>query len=240
VTISLVGTPTTAEATGTTGLTNNVPTGVADNDFLVWVEGQTTATVIATPPTGFTLLQSLGNVAVSMHLWYRIAASEPASYTTPARTASRAAGVMSAFRGVDLTNPWDVAAATFVTAPPRSPALPAHPSPPVRGSSGSPRPTSRPGSSTPLSSSNLTAIDGQVTSTAAASTNNVCGCGHFLWTSRGVHPGVHRQQRHRPNPRRVRRPPASSRRGGGRAVPARARRQPRSVDPRVQLLGDHR
>jgi hypothetical protein len=36
---------------------------------------------------------------------------------------------------------------------------------------------------TTLSSSNLTAIDGQVTSTAAASTNNVCGCGHFLWTS---------------------------------------------------------
>jgi hypothetical protein len=184
VTISLVGTPTTAEASGTTGLTNNVPTGVADNDFLVWLEGQTTSTVIGTPPTGFTLLQSLGNVAVSMHLWYRIASSEPASYTTPARTASRAAGTMLAFRGVDLTNPWDVTTPTFVTG---TTAIACPACTPVTAGAwllGFAAANVASGViNTTLSSSNLTAIDGQVTSTAAASTNNVCGCGHFLWTS---------------------------------------------------------
>jgi hypothetical protein len=50
VTISLVGTPTVAEAAATTGITNNVPAGVADNDFLVWLTGQTTST--SSPPLG--------------------------------------------------------------------------------------------------------------------------------------------------------------------------------------------
>jgi hypothetical protein len=185
VAIALVGTPSVAEAAATTGITNNVPAGTADGNFLVWVTGQTTATLIATL-AGWTQRQSGVGGASSLQVWYRFASSEPASYTTAARTASRAFGVMAAFSGVDATTPWDVTEAAMVagTTAFAGPAV----TPVTAGAwilgiadclvaSGV--------INTVLSSSNTT-IDGQTTSTSGASTNMAGAISHQLWSGSGA------------------------------------------------------
>jgi hypothetical protein len=182
VPITLVGT-STAEAAATTGITNNVPAGTANGDFLVWVSGQTTATLIATHAS-FTSRQTGVSGASSLQIWYRFASGEPASYTTAARTASRSFGIMAALRGVDPTTPWDVTEAAMAagTTAVAAPAI----TPVTAGAwvlafvdalvaSGVINST--------VSSGNLTAVDDQKTSTSGASTNMVGGIGHFPWTS---------------------------------------------------------
>lgn len=174
---------TTVEATGTAAIVNNVPAGTVNGDLLIWRHSNTTATVTATP-AGWTLLTSLTATATSMVIWWRIAASEPASYSTGALTAGRSIGIMSAFSGVDNATPFDVATPT-----------------PVAGTTAVTCPAITPVTAgawvlgfgdvnvasgvinTTFSSSNLTAIDAQVTSTQAAATNNVGATGHFAWSS---------------------------------------------------------
>lgn len=180
--ITLVGS-TTAEASATTGVTNNVPAGVVNGDLLVWIVGQTTATLIATPTAGWTALQTGANTAVSLHVWYRFAASEPASYITPARTASRGSGVMLAYRGVHATTPFDVTTPAFVggTTTTTCPAVTPVTAGAWVGSAVSVNVAS--GVVNTVLSSGNTTIDGQVTSTQAASSNNASGGSHFAWTS---------------------------------------------------------
>lgn len=183
--LATVGTTTTAEATGTAGVTNNVPTGVVDGNLLVWRwSGAGSATVAATP-TGWTLLQSGTTTVNAMAVWYRIASSEPASYTLGTLGASmRTTGTMSAYSGVDTVTPWDVATPAFVagTTATTSPAI----TPVTAGAwvfgFGDANVASGV-TNTTFSSSNLTAIDGQVSSTQGAATNNVGAIGHFVWSS---------------------------------------------------------
>jgi hypothetical protein len=178
---------TTSEASGTTGITNNVPPGTADGHFLVWVTGQTTATLIAVL-AGWTERQNGVSGASSLQVWYRFASSEPASYTTAARTASRAFGIMAAFSGVDATTPWDVTEAAMVagTTAFAGPAV----TPVTAGALVLGIADTLVGAgviNTVLSSSN-TIPDAQVTSTNGASTNMVGGISHYPWRSGAVTP----------------------------------------------------
>lgn len=115
--ISHVNTTTTGvNGTALTSVTNNVPTGVADGDLLLWslsVSGTTPAN--PSPPAGWSTWQAtFGNGSnIEVTIFYRIASSEPASYTISGLTAARWTGIMSAYRGVDTTTPQD---ATPVTA----------------------------------------------------------------------------------------------------------------------------
>jgi hypothetical protein len=182
--IALVGV-STAEAAATTGITNNVPAGIADGDFLIWVTGQTTATLIGTHAS-FTSRQTGVGGASSLQVWYRFASSEPASYTTAVRTASRAFGVMAAFSGVDATTPWDVTEAAMVagTTAFAGPAV----TPVTAGAWILGIADALVGAgviNTVLSSSN-TAIDVQKTSTSGASTNMVGAISHQAWSGSGA------------------------------------------------------
>lgn len=174
---------TTVEANSTAAIVNNVPAGTTNGDLLIWRHSNTTTTVTATP-AGWTLLVSSTATATMQVIWWRIAASEPASYTTGALTAGRAIGIMSAFSGVDTTTPFDVATPAMVagtTATTSAAITPITTGAWVLGfgdanvASGV--------INTTFSSGNLTAIDAQKTSTQAAATNNVGATGHFVWTS---------------------------------------------------------
>lgn len=174
---------TTVESATTAALVNNVPTGTFNGCVLTWRVSDTTTTIPATP-SGWTLLQSGSSVATQMTIWYRVASSEPASYTTGAMATGRHVGIMSAWSGVDNVTPWDVATPAFGagTTAISPPAI----TPVTAGAWVLGFADGNVGSgitTTTISTSNLTAIDSQVTSTNGAATNNVGAVGHFLWAS---------------------------------------------------------
>jgi len=106
--IGLVGSPTTftSGATSTTTITLNVPAGVVNGQLLLAVltiDGGSSATI--TPPAGWTLAnRTNSSTLIAQGLYYRIANTEPASYswTTSNRNSS---AVMAAYSGVDPNTP---------------------------------------------------------------------------------------------------------------------------------------
>lgn len=185
--IALRGTPTTSEAAASTGITTNVPVGVANGDLLVWITSQTTANLIAVN-AGWTERQNGVSGASSLQVWYRVASSEPASYTTAARSAARAWGVMLAFSGVNATTPWDVTESAMVagTTAVACPAV----TPVTAGAwvlSAATGLVALGVIDTTASSSNTT-VDVSTTSTSGAATNMAGGSSHFAWSSGAVTP----------------------------------------------------
>jgi hypothetical protein len=178
---------TTVETTSTTAAVSNVPTGTVDGDLLIWQVGTAGTSGVQATPTGWTLAKSLAGPSglSSFVIWYRVAASEPASYTTGAFAAiGRRAVIMASYSGVDNTTPLDVAVPT-ITEGTTAVACPAI-TPVTAGAWVLGLATVVVGSgviNTTYSTSNLTAIDSQVTSTQGAATNAVDATGHFAWTS---------------------------------------------------------
>lgn len=175
---------TTTESTGTAAIVNNVPAGTVNGDLLVWRYSET-GTNIPTTPAGWTLATSGSTTSTSVTIWYRVASSEPASYTTGTLvTSGRHIGIMSAYSGVDNTTPFDVATPALVagTTATTCPAI----TPVTVGAWVLGIGNANVGTgviNTTFSSGNLTAVDAQVTSTNGAQTNNVGATGHFAWTS---------------------------------------------------------
>ena len=100
------------------------PVGVTSGDFLIAaiaVQGNQAITA----PSGWTQIQNdVSGSALRQVLFYRFAtASEPTSYTWALGASRAAAGAMTAYRGVDTTQPIDVsngqanASSTSITAP---------------------------------------------------------------------------------------------------------------------------
>lgn len=174
---------TTAEANGFAGVTNNVPTGTVNGDVLIWRISSTSAN----PPAllaGWNEITPTVTVGAGCSLyWYRIASSEPASYTTAVfGSAGRSVGVMSAYSGVDNTTPFDVATPTPVTGTTAFGSLsitPVTPGALVLSMARAQVGTAVLG--TTLSSTNLDAIDAQVSSTSVSATNEVGAIAHEVW-----------------------------------------------------------
>lgn len=101
------GTPTTlAQTASATSGAISVPTGVVDGDGLVlvvWMLGSNTLTVTS-GLTGWTLKKTVtASTVVSGHIFTRVAASEPASYTM-GYASCRVIAAMAAYSGTDQTD----------------------------------------------------------------------------------------------------------------------------------------
>lgn len=115
-------TATLAEVASGQSVTATVPTGTANGDVLCLVLA---ATTVPATVTGWTAGPAITGGSVGLAVFYRVAASEPASYTITGLN-SAAAGRISAemvrLTGVDTTAPVDAGAtATFGTAAADSP-----------------------------------------------------------------------------------------------------------------------
>jgi len=117
--IALRGTPQSA-ASGTGGQTGavSVPTGIVNGDFMLarvagWGDG-TTGPSAPVNPSGWTLIgnavSGAGGTDVNFSWYYRVAASEPASYTfSVGATGSKNYDFeIVAFSGVDTSNPFNL------------------------------------------------------------------------------------------------------------------------------------
>lgn len=108
-----------AAAAGASALGINVPAGVVDNDLLLaWFVFPGGALNTITPPAGWSLL-CRGNASTSIAgaLYYRIASSEPASYTWSGSQDGGIAGIMLAYSGPNTTGPFSVnSAQTYIGA----------------------------------------------------------------------------------------------------------------------------
>jgi len=107
--IQLVGYATSSlSANAATSYSVTVPATVLVGDFMLFV-GSNSPGSGGGAPSGWTFLASNTptNTAIGFSLWYRIATATDAgaSYTWTVTTASRVGGAISAFRGVDNTNP---------------------------------------------------------------------------------------------------------------------------------------
>jgi MSHA biogenesis protein MshQ len=109
--VQLVGFSTSSLGSGaTTSYSVTVPAGVLVGDFMLF-EGSNNPGSGGGGATGWTFLASniTSNNSVGFSLWYRIATSADVAgatmYTWTVTGSSRVAGAISAFRGVDNTNP---------------------------------------------------------------------------------------------------------------------------------------
>jgi hypothetical protein len=112
-----------------TDLVLTTPAGVQDDDFLLMVIAASCNAFVdisITTPAGWTLLRTdttasndISQVKTTQALFYRVASSEPASYTvvTDAGSATTLSGIMVAYRGVDTSAPIidDEAGTTFAS-----------------------------------------------------------------------------------------------------------------------------
>jgi len=105
-------TATVAAASAGTGAsgtyTVTIPTGTANGDLLIAVNTSDSSTLAASPiPTGFTALSTAsydgGANSIHVAIGYRIASSEPASYTFTVGTGSDNAGCLLRVTGHDTT-----------------------------------------------------------------------------------------------------------------------------------------
>ena len=108
--ISYVNSAIFATTSVTTSVTCNVPASVQNGDLLLWSMGGAASSIaLPSPPAGWALwnanLSAVG--ATGAVFWYRVACSEPSSYTVSGLTSGRYATFMSAYRGVDQTTPKD-------------------------------------------------------------------------------------------------------------------------------------
>ncbi len=191
------GTSTTASTAQVTTITHTVPTGVVNGDLLIWVISQSnTATNPVADPTGWTRIQAATNTTMNTTVWYRVAASEPASYASPTLTSGMVTSLMVAYTGVDNATPLDVTVPTAVgTATGTFGPFPAI-TPLTAGAwvlgVGNCRfaASATIPSDTNLTSTNLT-IDAQHASQAtSASIHDDAGLGHAAWTSGAFTPNM--------------------------------------------------
>ena len=84
-----------------TSRTCNVPTGTADGDVMVaFTTNNSLATDPLTPPSGWTAIDGVTSTNVRMEAFYRVASSEPASYTWTWAGAHNHDVVTLTYRGV--------------------------------------------------------------------------------------------------------------------------------------------
>lgn len=125
--IAIRGTPTTVvDGAGATSFTINVPTGVVNGDLLV-LFGSCDSPGTLTKPAAFTAgpvnATNFDFGAMNFkrgNFWYRVASSEPASYTITKDTFDSAV-IMVAYSGVDNVTPMDANDVTFVGSTTASP-----------------------------------------------------------------------------------------------------------------------
>ena len=108
------------------------PLGLASGDVMVAMVAQRSGSspIASSAPTGWTLLLTSNNgSSIGMAVYYRVASpSEPGSWTWNFAASARAAGAISAFRGVDTSAPMAAnssqanPSSISMTAPPVSPA----------------------------------------------------------------------------------------------------------------------
>ena len=98
----------TANATGNAGaasLTISRPAGLAFGDLLI-AQITVNGAAIASPPSGWTLIDEAASGNSRQRLFYRtVSASEPASYSFSFSVSARAAGAVVAMRGVEVISP---------------------------------------------------------------------------------------------------------------------------------------
>lgn len=86
-------------------LTISVPSGTADGDLLIATLTRP-GTNVPTPPSGWTQVNTAAySTAVSLYVWYRIASSEPASYSWSWSGFTAASGSMLRITGAHATAP---------------------------------------------------------------------------------------------------------------------------------------
>lgn len=105
------GTPTTAAMTaGGTTVTISVPAGVVNGDVMVLVAfGNDSTSDTFADPTGWTAEDlATSGTNTRMKVWWRVAASEPASYavTVSGGVNTKYVAAMAAYSGVDNTTPF--------------------------------------------------------------------------------------------------------------------------------------
>ena len=98
---------TTNWAASGTSFTLSLPAGVQNGDLLVMSISNWPGTLIA--PSGWTLASA---ISAYQGVWYKIAKSEPTSYTWSSSADSSWSGVADAFSGVDNASPLDVRSAS--------------------------------------------------------------------------------------------------------------------------------
>lgn len=110
ITFRAAASGSTGSACGTTSWTINVPTGTLNGDVMIAAIQHGNATL--TPPAGWTLINSVSNTGLTANLktYYRVASSEPASYTWSLSVAVCNVGTIVTYTGVNGT-PVDVNAA---------------------------------------------------------------------------------------------------------------------------------
>lgn len=127
-TISFVNSSTAVTSThgsGSTPITINVPSGIADGDVMLLALANSAGYATNTTPTGWISIgQCIGayNYGTSSdlsdlvsQLWYRIASSEPTSYTVTANASALLSAVIVAYSGVRNPYPIDLTGVTAST-----------------------------------------------------------------------------------------------------------------------------
>lgn len=124
--VPTVGNTATGFTSNGTTVVVNKPSGVVDNDLLIAVIGHdTNTTPSVTPPAGWTAIRNDVDSGTNGGIWsyYKVAASEGASYTFTAGSSGRLVGHILQITGFDATTPIDASngqvnsAATSVVAP---------------------------------------------------------------------------------------------------------------------------
>lgn len=130
---SIAGQSIAGTATGGQALVIPKPAGTVDGDVLVAVVGQvsTSGSALITPPAGWLLLASQATANGQAELFYRVAASEGASYafTVSGGDPHAAAGLIASYVGMELSPTIDAvgsqhnASSTSATAPSVAPTV---------------------------------------------------------------------------------------------------------------------
>ena len=182
--ISLVAVTNAPGSTSSvTSFATNVPAGVADGDLLIWTLVGNNVTVAPTP-SGWNVWQANTTTGLNQSTFYRVASSEPSSYTATGLTSARWGSAMLALRGVDTTTPIDVtfptrnAGTTALTYPAITPATAGAWVVAIGAVLASAQ-----GTDIAWTAGNLDAVDTDVGSAVAAATNAFASHGHFAWTS---------------------------------------------------------
>jgi hypothetical protein len=110
---AIAGIPTTGEVASGTTVTCNVPSGVTAGELLVAAIAHSSSATVPTP-SGWTAAGSSPMTNINVAMFYRIAASEPASYTFTGLASGRITAHMVRVSGASTTQP-DVAAVTGTT-----------------------------------------------------------------------------------------------------------------------------
>jgi hypothetical protein len=118
VAISFVAKATaTASSIGTTSLACSVPTGTADDDVMIALISRASSASTVNTPSGWTVLPGFpaqNTNGTTLCGFYRVAASEPGSYTWSG-SAQKWCIAVSSYRGVDTSTPINDSAAAVDT-----------------------------------------------------------------------------------------------------------------------------